>query len=85
MPVAVNCCVEPTPTVAVAGVTAIEVRVAAVTVKVAEPVIVPEVAVMVVVPTAIVEARPPLATVATDVEDEAQVAVLVRFCVVPLL
>jgi hypothetical protein len=66
-------------------VTEIEVNTAAVTVNVAEPVIVPEVAVMVAIPGATLVASPPLLTVAMEVADEVQVAVLVRVCVVPLL
>jgi hypothetical protein len=68
----------------VPGATAIEVRTAAVTVNVAEPLIVPDVALMVAVPLATVVANPAL-TVATVVFEEVQVAVLVRFIVVPLL
>lgn len=47
---AVYCCVLPAATEADAGVTEIEVRVAAVTVRDAEPLIFPEVAVIVAVP-----------------------------------
>jgi hypothetical protein len=68
-----------------AGVTAIEVRVAAVTVNVVEPLMVPDLAVMVDVPTATPVASPPAFTVAIEVDDELQVAELVIFCVVPLL
>jgi hypothetical protein len=56
-----------------------------VTVNVAEPVIVPEVAVMVALPDAKLVASPPLLTVAIEVAEEVQVAVEVRVCVVPLL
>jgi hypothetical protein len=70
---------------AVAGVTEIEVNTAAVTVNVAEPLIVPNFAVIVALPCATLVASPPLLTVATDVADEDQVVVLVRFCFVPLL
>jgi hypothetical protein len=69
----------------VAGVTEIEVNTAAVTVNVAEPLIVPDLAVIVALPCATLVARPPLLTVAIDVAEEVQVALLVRFCVVPLL
>jgi hypothetical protein len=69
----------------VAGVTEIEVNTAAVTVNVAEPLIVPEVAVIVVLPDATLVASPPLLTVAIEVAEEVQVAVEVRVCVVPLL
>jgi hypothetical protein len=70
---------------AVLGVTAIEVNTAAVTVSVAEPLMVPDVAVIVAVPVAKLVARPALLTVATDAADDVHVDVLVRFCVVPLL
>ena len=85
VPVAVNCCVWPATTDAVVGVTEIEVNTAAVTVNVAEPLVVPDLAVMVALPCATLVASPPLLTVATDFADDVQVAVLVRFCVVPLL
>src|SRR5947209_7279354 len=66
------------------GVTAMELSVAAVTVKVADPLIVPEVAVIVDDPAAIAVASPAL-TVATAVDEDVHVAVLVRFCLLPLL
>jgi hypothetical protein len=69
----------------VAGVTEIEVKTAAVTVNVAEPLIVPEVAVMVVLPVATLVASPPLLTVAIEIAEEVQVEVEVSVCVVPLL
>jgi hypothetical protein len=69
----------------VVGVTEIEVNTAAVTVNVAEPLIVPDLAVIVALPCATLVARPPLLTVAIDVAEEVQVALLVRFWVVPLL
>jgi methylglyoxal synthase len=56
-----------------------------VTVNVAEPVIVPEVAVIVVVPGVTLVATPPPFTVAIAVADEVHVTMLVRGCVVPLL
>jgi hypothetical protein len=68
-----------------AGVTAIDVNTAAVTVSVAEPLIVPDVAVIVADPCATLVASPPVFTVAIDVADELQVTVLVRVCCVPLL
>jgi hypothetical protein len=68
-----------------AGVTAIETRTGWPTVSVAEPVVDPEVAVIVEVPTATPVARPPAAMVATDAGDELQVALLERFCVLPSL
>jgi hypothetical protein len=54
----VNCCLFPAATDAVVGVTAIEVNAAAVTVNVADPLIVPEVAVIVAVPAATLVAKP---------------------------
>jgi hypothetical protein len=69
----------------VTGVTAIEVNTAAVTVSVADPLTVPEVAVIVEVPEATLVANPVWLIVAIDGADEAQVALLLRFCVVPLL
>jgi hypothetical protein len=67
------------------GVTAIETNTAAVTVNVADPLIAPDVAVIVAEPGAKLVARPALLTVAIDVADEAHRTVPVRFCVVPLL
>ena len=84
-PVAVNCWVLPAATEALAGVTESEVKTAAVTVSVAEPVIAPDLAVMVVVPGATVVANPLALIFAIVVADEFHSAVLVRFCVLPLL
>ena len=55
------------------------------TVKVAKPLIVPEVAVIVTDPCDTHVANPPLLIVATEVPDDVHVDVLVRFRVVPLL
>ena len=66
-----------------AGVTAMEDRVAEVTVRVVFPETLPEVAVMVAVPAATGMARPLLLTVATDVLEEAQVTWLVISWLVP--
>jgi len=85
VPVAVNCWVLPAATEALAGVTESEVKTAAVTVSVAEPVIAPDLAVMVVVPGATVVANPLALIFAIVVADELQFAELVRFCVLPLL
>jgi hypothetical protein len=52
---------------------------------VAEPLIAPEVAVMVVLPGAKLVASPPVLTVAIEVAEEVQVEVEVSVCVVPLL
>ena len=70
---------------AVTGVTESEVKTAAVTVNVAEPLTTPDRAVMVAVPWAKLVANPPLVTVATAVADEVHWALLLRFCFVPLL
>ena len=77
VPVAVNCWVAPPGTLGLAGVTAMEDRVAEVTVRVVLPATVPEVAVMVVVPAEAAVARPVLLTVATDGLDEVQVTCVV--------
>jgi hypothetical protein len=62
-----------------------ETRVTAVTVNVADPLIVPEVAVIVADPGAMVVAKPLPLMVAMEVAEDVQVAVPVRFLVVPLL
>jgi hypothetical protein len=82
VPVAVNCCVDPLVIVGFAGLTAIDCRVAAVTVRRVEPLIAPDVAVMVLVPAAAAVANPPAVMVAVAVVPEAQVTEAVRFCVV---
>jgi hypothetical protein len=74
MPEAVNCWVSPTGMVKLKGVTDMEERVAEFTVRVVLPEILPDVAVIVVVPAAIAVARPLLPlTVATETFDELQV------------
>jgi hypothetical protein len=85
VPVAANCWLVPSAIVALEGVSQSEVSTAGVTVNVAEPPIVPKVAVIVALPCATLVASPPLLNVAIDVAEEVQVAVLVRFCVVPSL
>ena len=80
-----NCWVLPAATEGVAGVTEIAVKTAAVTVKVAEPAMLPEVAVIVAVPGATLVASPPLFIVAIPVADEVHFTELVRLCVLPLL
>jgi hypothetical protein len=67
------------------GVTAMDWSVAAITVSVAKPFIVPDVALMVEVPTPAPVARPAAVMVATVVVPELHAAVLVRFWVVPSL
>jgi hypothetical protein len=70
----------PTGIVPLAGDTAIETRVAAVTCNEAEPVTLPCEAVIVIGPPAVVVvARPLEETLATEVLDEDQLAVAVRF------
>jgi hypothetical protein len=85
VPVAVNCWVAPLAIDGFAGVTAIDCSVAAVTVRTVEPLIPPDVALIVEVPTPAPVARPPVLIVAVAVVPELQVTVLVRFCVVPSL
>jgi hypothetical protein len=70
----------------VAGVTESFVKIATVTVKAADPVMLPEVAVIVAVPCVTPWANPLLLfTVATAVADELHFALVVKFCVLPLL
>ncbi len=85
IPRAVNCCVNPAATDGFAGVTAIDCSVAALTVSVVEPLMVPDTAVMVVVPIAIPVASPLALIAAVDVALELHVAVAVRFEVLPSL
>lgn len=82
MPVAVNCCTAPIGIEGFAGVTRIDTITASVTVSVVLPLIDPEVAVMVTVPAASVEAKPVLSTVATVESDEFHVTPD-RVCVLP--
>lgn len=70
---------------AVAGVTAIDTSAGAPTVNTAVPLIVPDVAVIVVLPWARDEASPALLMLATAVEDELQVTDEVRVCLLPLV
>ena len=83
VPEAANCLVFPAGTIGLAGVTDMEDRVAGVTVRVVFPEILPEVAVMAVVPVAPAVAKPLLLTVATDVLEEAQVTCVVMSWLVP--
>ena len=80
---AVNCCVVPNDIEAVGGLMAIDTRAAAVTVSSVEPLIEPEVAVMLAEPMAALCARPAVLIVAVETVSEDHVAVLVRFCVLP--
>ena len=68
-----------------AGVIAIETSVAGVIVMVVDPLTEPEVAVMVAVPTPDVVTSPVADTDAVAVDEELQIAVLVRSCVDPSL
>jgi hypothetical protein len=77
----VNCCVRPLTTDGFAGVTAIDWRVAGVTLSTVEPVTLLNVAPMLLVPTPAAVASPPLVIVATLEVAEAHVAEAVRFCV----
>jgi hypothetical protein len=86
VPVAVNCCVPPTAMDALAGVTAMLIRLGApVTVNSAVPVMEPEVAVIVDAPTAAPVANPPVVIIAVVVVPELHVTLEVIFCVLPLL
>lgn len=78
VPVAMNCFVVPDAMVGVVGVTAIDARVA--TVSVVEPDMLPEVALMVVGPAATAVASPLLLMVAKPAADELQVTDEVRSC-----
>ena len=80
-----NCRVVPLAVDGFAGVTAIDDKVAAVTVRIVDPVTPPRVAEMVEVPTPTALERPWLPAafeiVAAGVLDDAHVTVVVRFCV----
>ena len=67
----------------VAGATFTETAVAGITVRLAVPVTVPEVALIVAVPSTLATAAPATLTLAFAGADEIQVAVCVRFCVLP--
>jgi hypothetical protein len=82
-PEAANCWVNPTWILGLAGMTNMEERVAEVTVKVVLPDLVPEAAVMVAVPAAMVVAKPLPSTVANDVWEELQVTCAVISWLVP--
>lgn len=80
-----NCRVVPKANEELAGVTAIEISTAAETFSVVDPETVPDVAVIVVLPTPAPVAKPPETIVAIEVCDELQVAEPVRSCVLPSL
>ena len=71
----------PAATDGLLGVTAMETSVAAVTVRVVEPTMLPDVADIVEVPIFTVVASPAALMVAAAVLEEAQVTLAVRFCV----
>jgi len=81
VPVAVNCCVFPTGIVESPGPTAIDTRVAAVTVRDVLPLTLPDVAVMVVIPAATPVASPVEFMVATLVAEELHCTDAVKSCV----
>jgi hypothetical protein len=85
VPVAVNCCVVPLAIDGLAGVTAIDCSVAAVTVNTVEPLTPVKVALMGLVPTPTPVARPPAVIVATEGVADAQVTEPVRFWVLASL
>jgi len=70
VPVAANCWLVPFAIVALVGLIESDVKTGGVTARAAEPLIVPEVAVIAVVPWATLLASPPLPMVATEVRDE---------------
>ena len=82
---AVNCCVAPLLMDVFAGVTAMDSSTGGVTVRPVEPLIEPEVAMIVVLPVPAPAASPALVIVATEVLLELQVTEPVRFCVLLLL
>lgn len=83
VPVATNASVRPLAMLGSTGVTVIEVSAAARTVSAVVPVMLPEVALIVVLPAVTAVARPVASIVATPVFDEAQAADAVRLAVVP--
>ena len=85
VPVALNCCVPPTRIDALAGVTAMEASVAGPTTKIVEPVIRPDVALIVVVPWLTPVARPAGLIVATPSVVELHVTGSGRVCLLPSL
>lgn len=85
MPVAANCWFVPAAMDGLAGVTVIEVNEAAVMLTVVDPVIEPEAAEIVTVPTAIAVTDPVAEMVANAGAEEAQVTVFVRSFVLPSL
>ena len=83
VPVAANCWFLPTGIEGIAGVTAIDSRIAAVTVRSVDAVIAPDAAWIVVVPSETPVAWPAASIVATLVADDVHVTDAVRSCVLP--
>ena len=83
VPVAVNCCVVPSATLADCGLMAIETRVAAVTVRRVDALIVPDVAVRVAVPIPSLWTNPVVLIVAVPTVSLVQVTLLLRSCALP--
>jgi len=79
--VAVYCCVVPLGMEAFAGVTAVDTNTDAVTVRLVDPLIDPDVAWMVVLPVPTPVARPAPVMVATVVLEEVQITEVVKFAV----
>jgi hypothetical protein len=85
VPVAANCCVSPAAIEDLTGVTVTEARTGEVTVSTAAPCMLPEAAVIVVLPTIMPLARPAALIVATVGADELHVTDAVKACVLPSL
>jgi len=85
VPVALNCCVVPSAIETFAGVTANETRTAGVTLIVVDPLMLPRAALIVLLPVAMLVAKPPTLIVATLFAEEVQATEFVRFCVLPSL
>jgi len=83
VPVAINCWVAPTGMVGMAGVTAMEVKNAAVTARVVLPVILPWVAAMVTAPATTPVTKPLVSIWVTDISDEPQLTCVVISKLVP--
>ena len=78
-----NCCVVPSAIDGVTGVTAIDTKAAAVTVSIVDPLIEPEVAVMLAVPSPMLVVSPAVLMVAVAGVSELHCAVAVMFCMLP--
>src|ERR1035438_8642268 len=86
VPVAANCSVKPLAIAGFAGVTAIDTRIAGVTVNVSTGLtMLPSVAVILLVPVATPVARPPAVIVAIERFEEPHITLVVMFCVLASL